>query len=325
MLSTAAEKARHKRGLRPLSPEQKKLRATGKWHVTVANYPANWSIVSPANSMFLNDTYGDCVLAGEGVNINAHWYFTTGKPVIISDQEIQTYGSNHDILNGADLLQVIGMMSVTNSDGLTYSSGTTNTMYCDGVGSAVNYQNRANLCSAVFSCSGSLKMAVDATPLESIVGSSNGWYLGSTTASNTDHNVEILGYGTAAYCFQALATPIPAGVDPTSFCYLVNTWSTIGVVAAPVIESSGWCSEVDMRTPTSIALVNQPTPAPQPTPQPTPTRRATLLLADLASMVSQLASEYATASPARKAQIDAELGRWESQSRQSKQRLGLAK
>src|SRR5208337_1389147 len=79
------------RGLVKLTPAQKQARAQGAWH-KAGLYPPTWSIISPKNSMFLNDTYGDCVLAGEGVNINAHWYLVTGQPVIISDAEIQSYG-----------------------------------------------------------------------------------------------------------------------------------------------------------------------------------------------------------------------------------------
>ena len=40
-----------KRGLLPMTPAQKQARATGKWHATDTNYPANWSIVSPKNSI----------------------------------------------------------------------------------------------------------------------------------------------------------------------------------------------------------------------------------------------------------------------------------
>jgi hypothetical protein len=288
-----------KRGLNPLTPAQKALRAQGAWWKATATYPAQWSIISPKNSMFLNDTDGDCVLAGECVNINAHWFLVTGQPVIVPDAEVQTYGSKHGILNGADLLQVVGMMSVTNSDGLTYSSGTANTMYCDGVGSAVNQQDRASICSACYSCSGSLKMGVAGNDLSRInAGNSNGWYLGSCQSTNIDHNVEMLGYGTAAYCFGVLNVPIPAGVDPNQFCYLVNTWSTIGVVNAAVVETSGWCNEIDMRTPTSIALTSVGPPVNPPPPPPhTPTRRGLAIASALAEM-------YQTGDDADRAEVE---------------------
>jgi hypothetical protein len=262
------------RGLNKLTPEQKQLRAQGTWHKATA-YPPQWSIVSPKNSMFLNDTYGDCVEAGECVNINAHWFLTTGQPVIVSDAEVLAWGRKHGTLNGYNLLPMISLMSVSKSDGLTYSSGTGTTMYCDGLGEAVNQQSRDAVCSACYSCSGSLKMGVAGDDLQRVgAGNKNGWYLGSATSTNIDHNVEMLGYGPASYCFQVLATPVPAGVDPNEFCYLVNTWSTIGVVNAPVVETSGWCDEIDMRTPTSIAL-GSVTPGPTPTPNPhlPPTRK----------------------------------------------------
>src|SRR5208337_1910387 len=165
------------------------------------------------------------------------------------------------------------LMAVSRSDGLTYSSGTTGSMFCDGTGEAVNQQSRDAICSACYSCSGSLKMGVAGGDLDRIgAGNTNGWYLGSATSTNIDHNVEMLGYGPASYCFQVLNTPVPKGVDPNQFCYLVNTWSSIGVVNAPVVESSGWCDEIDMRSPTSVQLTwSGPSPSPTPTPQPGPT------------------------------------------------------
>jgi hypothetical protein len=287
------------RGLNKQTAAQKQLRAEKKhWSYKDApDYPASWSIISPANSMFLNDQDGDCVLAGECVNINAHWYKVTGQPVIISDAEVQAWGQSHDALNGYDLLPMIAAMSVTNSDGLTYS-GSVSTMYCDGVGTPVS-MNRPDICSACYACQGSLKMGVAGDDLQRIgAGNSNGWYLGSCHSTNIDHNVEMLGYGPASYCFQVLATPLPSGVDPTQFCYLVNTWSTIGVVNAAVVESSGWCNEIDMRTPTSIAISPSPTPTPTPTPTPgpTPTRRA-------ADLLAALVAEYQDGSDSDKAEV----------------------
>ena len=297
LLFADANAQQFKRGLNKLTPAQKQARAAGPWHKAAA-YPPTWSIVSPKNSMFLNDRDGDCVLAGECVNINAHWYLMTGQPIIISDAEVQSYGANHGILNGADLLQVVGMMSASNSDGLTYSSGTTTTMYCDGIGTAVNQQSRDAVCSACYSCSGSLKMGVAGDDLSRIgAGNANGWYLGSASSNNIDHNVEMLGYGPASYCFGVLNVPIPAGVDPTQFCYLVNTWSTIGVVNAPVVETSGWCDEIDMRTPTSVALPwTGPAPSPTPTPGPTPTRRG-------ADAIAALIKEYQDGDASDKAEV----------------------
>jgi len=317
-----AVRAMHKTGAIPLTKEQKAKRATGKWW-KATEYPPQWSIVSPANSYFLNNTDGDCVLAGECVNINAHWYYVTGHPVIISDAEIQSYGEQFNLLNGAELLQVIGDMSIANSNGLTYtpSGGTVTTMYCDGVGSAVNYQNRASICSALASCQGSLKMAVASYDLQRVVGTTNGWYLGSSSSTNIDHNVEMVGYGPASYCFSVLSTPLPAGVDPTEFCYLVDTWSTIGVVNAAVVEASGWCNEIDMRSPTSIAITPSPTPAPNPKPGPTPTRRLAALQADVLSIVDQ----YQTGNDKVKARVLSLLDDVEKRVDLTRHELGLAK
>lgn len=259
-----------KRGAHKLAPPIRKLRATRKWHRT-GDYPAQWSLVSPKNSVFLNDRYGNCVTAGECVNINANCFFRTGQPCIIPDDEVYRWANAHDVLNGADLMEVINLLSPSLRDGLNYPSQPLPTMFCDGVGSPVNFQDRANICSACFSSKGSLKMGVAADDLELVgAGNANGWFLPVSHSTNIDHDVEMLGYGPAAYCFQVLAAPLPSSCDPTTFCYLVNTWGTVGVVAADVVETSGWCDEIDLRTPASIVMPPVPAPTPVPPSPPTP-------------------------------------------------------
>jgi hypothetical protein len=218
--------------------------------------------------MFLNDTDGDCVLAEECVNINTFAYNTTGQCALVTDAEIQTFGAAHRILNGADLSQVMGYMQQSVCNGLTIGTR----MYFDGPPTSVDWTNRANLCSAIFASQGSIKISVDAGVLESAVGSSNGWYLASYRGTSQDHCVGLVGYGTASFCFGLCGVPVPAGVDPNSFCYLLDTWNTVGVVAAAVIESS-WVGEAWLRSPTSIPIpptTPVPTPVPGPTPTPTP-------------------------------------------------------
>jgi len=259
-----------KRGAHKLSPPLRRLRATRKWHTTQP-FPPQWSIVSPKNSLFLNDQFGDCVLAGEAVNINANAFYRTGQPLIIADEEIKRWAVAHDVLNGADLLEVINLLSPSLRDGLNGPPLPTAAMFCDGIGSPVNVQDRANICSACYACKGSLKMGVAADDLELVnAGQRNGWYLPVSHSTNIDHDVELLGYGPASYCFRVLATPLPAGCDPSTFCYLVNTWGTVGVVAGDVVESSGWCDEIDVRNPTSIVMLPVPAPTPVPPSPPVP-------------------------------------------------------
>jgi hypothetical protein len=68
--------------------------------------------------------------------------------------------------------------------------------------------------------------------------------------------------------FQQLNVPLPSGVDGTKVCYLLFTWSTIGVVDHTWIMST--VSEAWLRDPSSTLNGQpQPNPGPQPTP-PTP-------------------------------------------------------
>jgi hypothetical protein len=226
--------------------------------------------VPPQNSFFLNDSDGDCVTAEECVNLNCYAFNTTGKCVIVSDAEVQAWGGANGVLNGADLSQVMDLMQQSAKNGLTASGE----MYFDGPPTGVNWMDRANLCSAIFSSQGSVKISVDAGVLESVVGSTNGWYLGLLGGNNQDHCVGVLGFGPASFCFAACGVAVPSGVDPNSFCYLLDTWNTVGVVAASVIESH-WVGEAWLRTPTSIPA-SMPTlaPTPGPAPAPGPTHRA---------------------------------------------------
>ena len=258
----------HKRGAKP-SPRAK-LAAAPRFKAPATPTPANWLVLPPQNSMFLNDTYGDCVTAEEGVNINTYSYAAGGTCAIIGNSEIQSWAGKHGFLNGADLTSVMDAMAQSRQAGLTLGS----TMYCDGGYSAVDWTNRAQLTAAIYACQGSIKISVDAGALENVVGSTNGWYLGSYSGTSQDHCVGLVGFGTVSYLAAAMGVSVPAGVDGNSFAYALDTWNTVGIVAAPVIESP-WLGEAWYRNPTSVAVVG-PAPTPTPTPPgPTPTWRAT--------------------------------------------------
>jgi hypothetical protein len=196
----------------------------------------------------------------------------------VSDAEINAWGGALGVLNGADLSQV--MDALQKSQGNPLVAGGIG--YYDGPPTAVNWMDRANLTSAIFSSQASVKISVDADVLENAAGNSDGWYLDSYSGTNQDHCVGLLGYGPASFCFQACGVPVPDGVDPASFCYLLDTWNTVGIVAATVIESA-WVGEAWLRTPSSIPSVVPPVPpVPPPPPGPTPsppTHRAIDLLA----------------------------------------------
>jgi hypothetical protein len=211
------------------------------------------------------------------VNLNTFAYNTTKQCQIVSDAELKQWAGSQGFLNGADLTDVMDAMQKARGNPLIASG----TSYYDGPYTSVNWQDRANLTSAIYTSQGSVKISVDAGVLENAVGDGNGWYLGSYSSTNQDHCVGLTGFGPASFCCAACGVAVPAGVDPNSFCYLLDTWGTVGVVAASVIESP-WVGEAWLRTPTSIPS-GDPTPTPTPTPDPvppspTPTHRLSRLL-----------------------------------------------
>jgi hypothetical protein len=148
------------------------------------------------------------------------------------------------------------------SDGIT-SGGNT---YKDGPYQAVDWTNDAVLSSAIYT--GPVKIGVAAGQLENAVGDSNGWILtGACMDQNIDHAVCLCGFGTAKDLCAMLKVPVPASLNPTTRCYLLFTWSTIGVIdrnSMLAITGEAW-----LRNPTTVGANPPPTP-PTPTPPPTP-------------------------------------------------------
>ena len=161
-----------------------------------------------------------------------------------------------------------------------------------------------------------------ANQLQNVVGSSNGWIgLNFSQDPNIDHCVELNGYGSLAYCCQTLGVPVPDGADPAQLCYILDTWSTQGIVNQASLNNI--CGEAWLRTPTTV-IGPTPSPSPTPTPQPTPTRRAAAVFKGLSDVFAEATKQYQTGTPAQKAQVLSLLEKLEKDLPAARKQLGIA-
>jgi hypothetical protein len=216
--------------------------------------PPQVIVVPPTLSMLGNDRYGDCVSAGAAFKIEAYSVQAGLSELVVSDQTVVSWASAHGVLNGADLLSVFQWIQ---KDGMKAGDGK---VYTCGVPAAVDWTNETTLQNAI--AQGPLGIAISASVLPSGAGNKSGWYVFGNKGgiNSTDHCVVICGYGKLADLAKALGISVPSGQDPNKVCYLVYTWSTIGIVDHDWIM--GTVPECWLSTPTVNGL-----PAPQP-PQP---------------------------------------------------------
>lgn len=217
--------------------------------------PAQVAYVPKQLSYWGNDQYGDCVSAEEAFN-------KAVSGIFLSDSVVEKWASKNGYLNGAMLNDVMDSMirSGMSQDGHVYG---------DGNYKSVDYSSETVLQSALSVAP--VKVAIDANALPSSAGGKNGWHsFGGREGQfrNTDHCVAIAGYGPAAWLFAQLGVAVPVGVDPAKFCYLLFTWSSIGVVDHDWIMST--VVEAWLRNPSTVVDGQQlPNPGP-PVPPPVP-------------------------------------------------------
>lgn len=232
------------RGARP-TPRHKLAAATP--HIPLRAVPTQVAYVPKKLSFWLNNQDGDCVTAEEAFNKDVAGIF-------IQDSTVQTWASQYGFMNGAMLTDVMDQMA---KQGFLQDGD----VYGDGPYTSVDYSNEAVLQSALSIAP--VKIGIDANALPSGAGNNQGWSaFGGRPGqySNEDHCVALAGYGPADWLYQQLGVPLPAGVDATKTCYLLFTWSTIGVVDHDWIMST--CGEAWLRNPSTV--VNQEPPPPPP-------------------------------------------------------------
>jgi hypothetical protein len=203
-------------------------------HQITGPTPADFLLKPAKISMWHNDQYGDCVTAEEAFAKACH------KPeIFITDATVLTWATQHGVLNGANLVNVLQMMM---TDGFKQDKHT----YDDGPHYSVNWTNAALLQNAIAS-SGPVKIGVAANQLETVVsaaGDKSGWFAtGFTTDHAEDHCVSLCGYGTIKWLAEQFKVPVPHGVDGTKPAYAMFTWDTIGIIDVPsmlAITEEAW-------------------------------------------------------------------------------------
>jgi hypothetical protein len=183
--------------------------------------------------------YGDCVTAEEA------FAKTCGSPaILLSRDEVINWASVHNVLNGAQLDDVLEKMQ---NDGFYRNP----IYFDDGEYVSVNWESSALLQSAI--TQGPVKLGVNADQLSRVWQNAdhNGWFAtGFHSNPNIDHCTSLCGYGTLAWLAQQLKAAVPAGVDGSEQGYAMFTWGTIGIIdTASVIAITG---EAWLRQPTTI-------------------------------------------------------------------------
>jgi hypothetical protein len=239
--------ARKQRRSKALLPARRGAFATPRYALAAAT-PYSMAIGAPLNhlvvpakiSMWGNDVHGDCVTAEEAFTKACH-----SPEIFISDGIVTQWASQHGVLEGANLHQVLQWMQ---TDGFKQQGHT----YDDGPFYSLDWTNAAILASAI--SQGPVKIGIAADQLEAVWRKNNGrtgWFAtGFQTDANEDHCVSLCGYGSIMWLAQALKVKVPAGIDGTKPGYAMFTWDSIGIIDQPsmvAITHEAW-----LRNPTTI-------------------------------------------------------------------------
>jgi hypothetical protein len=189
--------------------------------------PASFLMWPVQMSSWNNYTYGDCVSAEE-----AFAKATAAPQTFIPEATVVAWASAHGYLNGAVLTAVMKTMQ-TNGFPLN------NKTYDDGAYSSVNWTEAAILNSAIYS-HGPVKLGVGADDFQSnadgsVTPGTSGWTMHNYPKGLAeDHCVSLCGYGTLeelVTLFQKHNVTVhPAEGMPTTLCYAMFTWNSIGIV-----------------------------------------------------------------------------------------------
>jgi hypothetical protein len=209
-------------------------------HVAPALPPPNVIRVPAQLSFWGNNEYGDCVTAEEAFAKACHV-----PEIFISDSEVITWATDHDVLNGAALSEVLKFMQ---SDGFAQNGK----VYDDGPYFSVDWTDSRTLQSAI--SKGTVKIGIAADQLEKAwqsTGGKTGWFAtGFKPDNDEDHCVSLPGYGTMAWLAKRLHVQVPSGVNGADQGYALFTWDSIGIIDVPsmlAITHEAW-----LRSPTTV-------------------------------------------------------------------------
>jgi hypothetical protein len=234
---------RNKTPMRGAAPSMRSALAAAVPHTAAAGAPPpqpNFLILPHQISSWGNFDHGDCVTAEEAFAKACH------KPeIFITDQIAIGWATKHDVLDGANIHQVMQWMQ----KGGFHENGKT---FDDGKIFSVDWTDPSTLHSAI--SEGPVKIGVAATQLETAWRTTNGqtgWFgLGFKKDTAEDHCVSLCGYGSLAWLAGQLKVIVPAGVDGTKPGYALFTWDSIGIVdqsSLNAITEEAW-----LRSPTTV-------------------------------------------------------------------------
>jgi hypothetical protein len=202
--------------------------------------PLNHLVVPKKISIWGNDVHGDCVTAEEAFAKACH-----SPEIFIPDSLVMQWASQHGVLEGANLHQVLQWMQ---TDGFREKGHT----YDDGPFYSVDWTNAAALTSAI--SQGPVKIGIAADQVETVWRKNRGrtgWFaIGFRHDANEDHCVSLCGYGTIMWLAQQFKVKVPPSIDGTGPGYAMFTWDSIGIIDQPsmvAITHEAW-----LRAPTTI-------------------------------------------------------------------------
>ena len=180
-----------------------------------------------------NDAWGDCVFAGE-----ANYKRAVSKGTGVYEIEISAYNCVYDYLSytggldeGADISAFLDWMEQVGlqDDDRSYRK--------NGRHGAIDATSTRELRFGVSLFRG-VKAAVAADILDEAVGNESGWFCDATGVGPIDHNVELLGYGTANECLKICGKgPTLPDLFGRLPAFVLYTWATIGVITMRSLQS----------------------------------------------------------------------------------------
>jgi hypothetical protein len=209
-------------------------------HTEIGTTPPNYIKIPQRLSFWGNDVHGDCVTAEEAFAKACY-----NPEIFISDQVVINWATQHGVLEGAYLYQVLQWMQ---QNGFHQD----NHVYDDGRHYSINWTQSPILANAI--SRGPVKIGVAADQLEGVWHQHNGrsgWVAtGFHTDNNEDHCVSLCGYGTISWLAQQLGAQVPSGVDGTKPGYAMFTWNSIGIIDVPSMVNI--TQEAWLRRPTTV-------------------------------------------------------------------------
>jgi hypothetical protein len=170
-----------------------------------------------------NDRWGTCVTAEEGNYKKIIAPATGGKELDIPGDNIVAWARQEGGMRGMFIPDAMTRMQTR---GIKDASGKPHTI---GKHGAIDWENPLEVKLAIHYCK-ALKIGVAHSQVPQA--HRNGWVLtGARADRRVDHCVGIYGYGSAEYLARVCALDfVPEGLDAKTFCVLMYTWGTIGIV-----------------------------------------------------------------------------------------------